>query len=173
MSVEFLSQVRDVLKDQSYSDEVAAGRFYVAGSGRLSLSVAGNVRGLVTNPANSGRLMVLVLLTEFGTGRSWTEIYRNPTTGLPTALRPVNNALLGVATDAAVGELRVDTDTTVALSGGTNTGIVIGTGPDRRNEIKAPFNLFPGETLGVNVPFAGAADATLSLYWVEKDWSPS
>lgn len=148
---------------------VAQQRFFLAGSGRLSLSVAGNVRATITNPAGSGRNMMLARLVSFGTGTAWATILINPTTGLPaTAARPHLNAIVGAAGGAGV--MKVDTDTTVALGGGTDTGIVLGSGANNRNPVDLPpIILTPGLTMGINIPFAGAADATLSLYWFEED----
>ncbi len=153
-----------------WTPDLQGGRFYLAGSGQLSLAVAGNVRAMVANPADSGVVAYLVRMTTFGTGRSWTTLYRNPTIGLPTtAVRPVLNAVMGPPVPAAKLELRVDTNATEALSGGIATGIVLGAGAERRNSVDLPpFVVYPGEVVGVNVPFAGAADATMNLYWYER-----
>lgn len=147
------------------------GRGFIVGSGRLTLSVAGNVRAILRNPAASGRNVIVAGLSVFGTGVSWASIYLNPTAGVPaTANRVGLNAIAGGG-DTRVGELRVDTDTTVALGGGLDTGIVLGSGGGDRTSLELPFPIViaQGVTLGINVPFAGAADATLSAYLVEVD----
>lgn len=160
----------DILKDMGFADEISSGRFYIVGTGRMTLSVAGNVRATIANPTGSDRTIGLAGIVLFGTGTSWATIYKNPTAGLPaTAPRPVTNALIGPATTPAVAEVRADTDTTIALSGGTDIGIVLGSGAGSRETIAAPFQLFPGQSIGFNVPYAGAADATLTAWISEKD----
>lgn len=148
---------------------VAQQRFFLAGSGRLSLSVAGNVRATIANPADSGRNMFLARLVSFGTGTAWATLLVNPTTGLPvTPARPHLNAIAGAP--GGVGVLKVDTDAATPLGGGVDTGIVLGSGANTRNPVDLPpIILAPGVTLGINVPFAGAADIALSLYWLEED----
>lgn len=158
------------LQALGFGDEIASGRFYMVGSGRMSLSVAGNVRALIANPAESGRIIGIAGIVVFGTATSWANIYKNPTAGLPAAAaRPVTNALVGPPTEPAVVQVTADTDATVALSGGTDTGVVMGSGGGNRETVTAPFQLWPGQSLGFNVPFAGAADATLTAWVAEKD----
>lgn len=162
--------LEEVIAVSPVTSRVAAGRFYLAGSGKMTLALAGNVRGTITNPAGSGRNVSVVRLVTFGTGTSWAQLFINPTAGLPaTAARPVLNALVGGG-EAAVGEVKVDTSTDTPLSGGADTGLVMGAGAsDRIEATLPPLVLAPGVSLGVNVPFAGAADATISVYWFEDD----
>lgn len=163
-------QIADQLKDMGFADEIATGRFYIVGTGRMSLSVAGNVRALIANPAGSGRIIGIAGIVVFGTATSWANIYKNPTAGLPaTAIRPVTNALIGPPTTPATVQVTADTNATTALSGGTDTGVVLGSGSGNREPITAPFQLWPGQSIGFNVPFAGAADATISGWVAEKD----
>lgn len=155
--------VRDAL-----SAATGMGRAYIIGSGRIVLTVAGNVRALVTNPTGSGRNVTVVGLTGFATGTGWANVYLNPTAGLPaTAVRP----FLGLhpAGDTPITQMRVDTDAAVALSGGTDTGVVIALPGGVPREIK-PIGktLVPGQSLGLNVPFAASADVAFSLFLVEE-----
>lgn len=152
------------------SQKVGQGRFNLAGTGRLTLSVAGNVRATFANPAGSGRNLKVVRISSSGTGTAWASVLINPTTGLPvSAPRPVLNAVAGGGL-SAVGELRVDTDATAALGGGTDTGIVIGMPSGQRTHLDLPpIILTPGVTLGINVPFAGAADSAMAVYWIEDE----
>lgn len=146
------------------------GRAYIVGSGRMSLAVAGNVRATITNPVNSGRNVLISKIVSFGTARSWADVRLNPTTGLPvSAPRPVVNAIFGQP--GGVAQLRVDTDATTPLGGGTDTGLVIATGPEDRTpvELKPYLLIAPGVVAGINVPFAGAADAVLTAYFAEVD----
>lgn len=154
----------------SPSDWAADGRFHVSTTGRLTLSAAGNLRITFTNPANSQKLVTLGKVTAFATATSWGTILRNPDTNLPTsAARPTTNALLHAGTPP-VAQLKADTDPLAALSGGIDTGLVVGSGAGQREPIELPpFFLVPGISLGVAVPFAGAADAVIAFYWVEDE----
>lgn len=153
---------------------IREGRAYLTGTGRVALAVAGNVRATVTNPANSGRRVVVARLGAFVTATAFIDVLRNPATGLPAAaVRPKTNHLLADATTAAqlpagVAELRVDTDTTTPLGGGTPTGLVLGLGTARRTDLTIGLILWPGEVLGFAAPFSGAADLTSSIYLYDE-----
>lgn len=144
------------------------GRAFLVGSGRMSLSVAGNVRGLVENPVGAGVTSIVVGISVFGTGVAWSTVFLNPTTGVPTTPnRPHLNGIIGGGYPRQT-IMRVDTSATEALSG-TETGIVIGSGSGNRAEpdLAFPLVMQPGVSLGINVPFAGAADASFNLEIVE------
>lgn len=143
-------------------------RFFLAGSGRLTLAVAGNVRALIRNPAGSGRTVYIARVVIFGTGTSWSSLYVNPTAGLPTTTRTRVNAVFGSSV-TAVAEVLIDTNTTTALSGGSDTGITVGSPANIRTVVDLPpFVLSPGVALGINGPFTGAADVAMSIYWWEE-----
>ena len=147
---------------------VAQQRFFLAGSGRLTLGVAGNIRCRLANPAGSGRNMVLARLVAMATVVGWAELRLNPTTGLPAGARTPFNAILGGA--AASGTMEADTNTVTALGGGTLLSPVVGVPPNTRISLDLPpLVLAPGVSLGINVPIAGAGDATVSAYWFEED----
>lgn len=155
--------VRDV-----WSAAVANGRAYLTSTGKVALSVAGNLRLLIANPS-ADTVVTLAGLAGLATAAAWATIYRNPTTGLPvTAARPSLrlNPLRG---QAPVTTVRVDTDATIALSGGENTGELIGLPGGTRYHVPVLGAIIPpGGSLGVNIPFAGAADVSASLYIVEE-----
>lgn len=148
---------------------VAQHRMFLAGSGRLTLAAAGNVRGTFTNPAGSGRTCFIARIAGMSTATGYLSLRRNPSTGLPvSAARPTLNAVLGSATNP-VGMLKVDTDLVTALGGGTDTGIVLGAPANQRLSIELPpLVVLPGASLGLGVSFAGAADMTISVYWFEE-----
>jgi hypothetical protein len=143
------------------------GRAYIVSTGRVALSVAGNMRILIENPLAAP--LTVLGMAGMATAAAWATVYRNPTTGLPTsAPRPHLrvNPLAGQAMSALV---RVDVDATVALAGGENTGELIGLPGGTRYQIPVFGVLIPpAQTLGVNVPFAGAADVSSTLYLVEE-----
>jgi hypothetical protein len=167
----------EVYARDAWSAAIGNGQGYLVGSGRVELSVAGNVRALISNPASnangnpdgSHRIVTVVGLSAFGTGTAWADIYENPTAGLPTtAIRPRwrMNSAVG---DAGTVEVRVDTSATTALSGGADTGMVLGLPNGNRSDIR-PIGkvILPGQSIGVNVPFAGAASEAFNLYIVEE-----
>lgn len=152
---------------------VATQRFYLAGSGKMTLGGAGTFKGVVQNPSGSGRMVYVWQITGYATLAGWARLWINPTAGVPTAAaRPVTNAVIGAST-GPVTTVRVEGDTSltpVNLGGGSDTGIELGIPANTRFAIAAPpFILSPGVTLGINVPFAGAADVSLTAYWSEKD----
>lgn len=151
-----------------WSAAAGLGRAYITSTGKVALSVAGNLRVLISNPSTD-TVVTLAGLAGLATAAAWATIYRNPTTGLPaTAARPSLrvNPMRG---QAPITIVRVDTDATVAMSGGENTGELIGLPGGTRYHVPVLGAVIPpGETLGVNVPFAGAADVSCSLYIVEE-----
>lgn len=167
----------EVYARDAWSAAISLGKAYIIGSGRISLSVAGNVRGLLANPVanananpdGSHRRIIVLGLSSFGTGTGWATIYNDPTTGLPaTAVRP-RWRMNPYAGDVGTAEMQVDTNATTALSGGTDTGVVIGLPPNAREEMRPIGRVIaPGASLGINIPFAGAADASFNLYVVEE-----
>lgn len=147
---------------------VRDGRAFKSSTARMTLAAAGNVRATIQNPAGSGRRVLVYKLTGLATGTAWARMRVNPTTGLPVAARPVNNAYVGHP-NTAVAQMKADTDLTVALGGGTDSGLDVGIPSGSRWELKLEPMIIPaGVTLGVNVPFAGAADAVMTAYWIEE-----
>jgi hypothetical protein len=150
-----------------WSAGVGLGRAYIVGTGRIELSVAGNLRAVLSNPAGSGVVSTVVALSGQSSAQGWVQFFRNPTTGVPTvAPRPVwrINPHRGAP---AVSELRVDTSAVTALTG-EETGVTLGSPAGSRVEVKIGLPLMPGETFGVNIPFAGSAIAALAVYVVEE-----
>lgn len=149
---------------------VAKQRFFMAGTGKLTLSLAGNLRATIGNPAGSGRMVYIARIAGLASaGPGWARFRINPTTGLPTGLKtPINVVIGSVVT--AVTEVNADTSTTTAVGGGTDTGIDLGIPTGERISIDLPpLVLSPGVMLGINTPFAGATDTALSVYWFEDD----
>ncbi len=151
----------------STAQDVANGRFFLSGTGRLSLAAAGNVRCTIQNPVGSGKTISIIRIAGLSTGTGWASLYVNPTNGLPVPARIVSNAVMGGGLPP-IGVVRADVDLATPLSGGLDTGLVLGIPANSRVSIDGPpFVLGQGVTLGINIPFAGAADAALSVYWRE------
>jgi hypothetical protein len=139
------------------------------GTGRVELSVAGNLRVLLANPTGSGVIATIVGLAGLSTVTGWPEVIIDPTAGLPaTAVRPVLR-LNPVGGTTASLQLTADTSATTALGGGTNTGVVLGT-PANQRFVISPLGLIipPGSTRGINTAFTGAATVALAVYVVEE-----
>jgi hypothetical protein len=143
------------------------GTAFLTGTGNIAMSVAGNVRMTISNPAGSGKTVYIVRLSAFATAAAFGELLINPTAGLPVAARAVNNLLVGSAV-AAVAQVKVDQSATTALSGGTDTGVAFAV-PNGTMHIAElpPLVIPPGVTLGIAVPFAGAANASVNVYHYE------
>lgn len=149
---------------------VAKGKQFTAGTGPLVLTVAGNIRATVSNPAGSGVNMFIFRLVWFANAMGEAALFVNPTAGLPaTAARPVLSAVV-VGGGTALGQVKADTDATTQLSGGTNTGISIGLGANVREVVDLPpLVLVPGTTLGINVPISATSSrALMSVLWFEE-----
>lgn len=159
---------QEVYARDAWSAGVGNGRAYITSTGRVALSLAGNLRVLISNPTTD-TIVTVAGMAGLATAAAWATIFRNPTAGLPaTTARPSLrvNPLRGQAMSALV---RVDTDATVALSGGENTGELIGLPNGTRFQVPILGAIIPpGETIGVNVPFAGAADVSTTLYLIEE-----
>lgn len=141
-------------------------KVYFAGSGRLSLSVAGHIRGTLANPADATNNIHILRLAGLGSSLTWANLLYNPTSGLPaSAARRVNNNILSQPGDATL--MKVDTDATVPLGGGTDLGTTLGLPAGARFQLDftIPIVIPPGGSLGIAIPFTGAADAAFSVYW--------
>lgn len=152
-------------------------RYRVASTGKVVLSVAGNVRILLTNDgAVAQKNIQLVKLSSYASAPGWAELFINPTVGLPAVgtRRPkFDPRVLAGATAPVVPSagdpisLQVDTDATTALSGGVNTGITTGIPGSRRMDVDLPpVTLAPAQSLGFNIPFTGSTDVVLNFYWI-------
>lgn len=146
----------------------SAGRAFVSSTGRLSLSLAGNVRITLENPS-ADRAICVSKISGLSTGTAWATVLRNPTSGLPGTIRPHLNSIISMPGGAAV--LRCDISAATPLGGGTDTGVVFGIPSNNRFSISLDPGIVvpPGEMVGINVPFTGAADAALTVYWGEPD----
>lgn len=157
----------EIYTHDAWSAAVALGQAYLFGTSRMSLTVAGNVRVLIANPTGSGVRTTIVFLGGLATATGWATTHRNPTTGLPTGdpgqvLRA--NTQVGAAPKMT---LRADTNATTALSGGT-PGPTVGLAGGSRIALQLGVLLFPGESLGLNDAFTGAADFAGSIYVIEE-----
>lgn len=146
--------------------KVAAGDVFLSGTGEMTLSVAGNVRMLLSNPAGATKQLYLYKLDVFASAIGYAELFVNPTV-VPTVARRVNNVNFGSGV-TAFGVIYADTNTTTALSGGIDSGISVGAAPNILTVYNLPpIVIPPGVSLGLQLPFTGAATATVNAFWWE------
>lgn len=141
-------------------------KVYFAGSGRITLGVAGNIRGTLGNPVAATDNIHIIRLAGLTSVVSWATLLYNPTAGLPlSAARRVNNNVLSLAGDSTV--MKVDTDATTPLSGGTDLGVTLGLAAGHRFQVDlpVPIVLAPGASLGLAIPISGSGDVSFTMYW--------
>lgn len=151
---------------------VSNGRFLYCTTGILTPALGASIRGLLSNPANSSRVLVVVaLLSDIGgEGLAEGSIFKNPDTNLPTTTRFVwqpNDAV----TDFPVTEFFADTGAT--MTGGTDVARVGLPGPGRViTELPGGIPVLPGTSIGINVPTGvlTSADANFGAYVIEEDF---
>lgn len=152
-------------------DRVIEGRFYIATSNRLSASLGQDINGTIENPADSGRLVVLVaVVATINPDRMVVgDAVLNPTTDLPTTVYPAFQPNLAVSSPSQ-GVFKVDTATN-PVGGGTDLNLHIAVHKGR-NDIDLPGIIIPpGNTIGLGIPLGAleAGDGTFGVYWYEKD----
>lgn len=155
----------------STAQDVSLGRFFLASTGKLTIAAAGNYRMIIKNPTGSGKTLAIVRLAFMCTVIGWANIFINPSLGVPvTALRRVNNALLGGGGLASLTEVRADTNAITALAAGTgiDTELVLGLPGNQRVSVDLPpFIISPGVTMGINIPVTAGSDLAAGIYWRE------
>lgn len=155
------------LSTPTVESKASAGAVYLSGTGNIALSVAGNLRLTIANPTGSGKTLYIYRLSTYSSAAGFAGLFVNPTLGLPVGVRPVNNVYVGNPT-VGKGVVNADENATTALGGGTDTGVTFGIPAGNHSIFDLPPLIVPaGVTLGVNVPFTGAANATLNAYWYE------
>lgn len=149
------------------------GQTYMASTGRIELSAAGNLRAMMSNPSSSGRVVHLykIISASSAAAAAYAGVFygttASPLTGQPTsAERRAGSMYLGKANSSAI--IKADTDITVQLSGEASD-LVLAASPGRTEIGFAPIIIEPGRMIGMNVAFAGAATVVLTVSWWEED----
>jgi len=146
----------------------ASGAMYIGGAGRIVLPDAGNVRGLLINPADSTRLIYITRMALHSSTAGYCHFRRDPTGGLPATAATVSNALLANV-PPSLGRIGYDYDLSQPLAGGVDLGTVVGLTANVRVVLDLPpLILPPGHSWGFNVPYSQGADFACSIYWVER-----
>lgn len=156
--------------DSGREERARKGESYFAGTGRITAPPEGiNMRTVLRNPADSVRTAYLYSLVMFTTaGPTFHTLIDNPDAGIPTnQIRPVNNVIVG-STNGAELELLSDTHVSEQLSGGVDTGIVLGMISGRTEFSGFEAILNPGSSIGIDSVLPGSMDIYINFYWYEE-----
>lgn len=151
------------------SQKINEGKGFFTGTGRVTLTAAGNFRVTMENPAGSGKTVYIYAIVGInGAGSmAWADIRMNPTTGLPAEVATPRNNILGGGL-APVHLAKHDTNLTTPIGGGTlinSIGIPAGS----RTVVSGSLFVLPqGVMMSFNVAFAGAADTDVTVYLYEE-----
>ncbi len=161
--------LRTSLPSAAVMEAVAAGQVKSYGTGTLTVVGAGNVRFTMENPSASAHKLTLIGVAIASTVTGFGTLLLNPTTGLPaSAARPALNAIVGGG-NAAVAVVKADTNAVTALSGGTDTGVIIPAAANAFRELvlPAPVVLTPGVKLGLAVNLGASFTLTATVTFIE------
>lgn len=163
------SHVQVVSPRTSTESQARAGKAFIASTGQVILAAAGHFRLTMQNPSASGKTIYLYKLVAFASaGPAYGDVYVNPTAGLPATAKAVSNEFIGHST-TAVAVIKADSNLVTPLSGGTASGITVVVTNSRRETFDlAPMIIPAGVTVGINVPFTGAATAVVNAYFWEE-----
>jgi hypothetical protein len=155
------------------------GLMFLASSGLLSLSLAGNLRMTIGNPSGSGVTMYIrqidlfSSLTTPGYVHIWTGTITNPAA---TAARPMTCTNIGGTSNAIpVAVIKADLVSQLAgtpLSGSVDTGLDIGYGGGLASQVVfPPIILHAGQTLGIASSIALSTNISIVARWIEQSGS--
>lgn len=151
------------------------GRAWLLTTGLMApTNLLGHLRLLLSNPANSGRIVFLAaLVAETNAGTlSWATIRVDPTGGLPTTVigTPVN-LQFGATGQTSATNVKADVSGT-AMSGGSVMAPVAVLPTARTCFQEAVFSLAPGHSLGMDTAFTLTVGVTVQsqvlLYFWEE-----
>lgn len=149
--------------------DLMQGRAFIASTGKITTLQAQSVAVLFSNPATSGKAIVVSAITIMNdiTQATWADMFVNPTTGLPTIrIHMTKNAVFTVANNnnGSVLEVRAATGTL----GGVPISLQLAVQPSHREVFsQAPFVIHPGVSVGLNLNFKGAGSGEVSAYYRE------
>lgn len=154
--------------EELFIRSIGSDRGFIASTDQQSLTGAGNLRVTLENPAGSGRNLHILSVVSVNTSSSTTfaVVRLNPTTGLPTTVKTPRSLILNRGT-ATIAVVKSDTSITTAIGGGTLL-LDMPIAPGQQTHNSGMFVLEPGNTLGINVPFGGAASGQMIAYYVEE-----
>lgn len=136
-------------------------------------STTNSLRGLLRNPAGSGRVLVvsfIIVAHDEGNSVVDMEIIRSPTTNLPTTAQNVMNFnIIDEQQEEPQGQLLIDTGSGMS---GNEADIFVPTQGNNPNPLTltTPLLVWPGLSVGANFDIGGtlsSADAAMSVAWVE------
>ncbi len=141
---------------------------YSVSSNALNIGLASNLRGLIQNPADSGRYVIVERIVGWTTvGVVTARLRKNPTINLPTTVRDAVSVYVGDDDQVPQPVAVVKFDAGQALGGGTDTGEELMFNPNSPGNYSGRWRINPGYSLGFNLPFLLAAVGTFSLRFSE------
>lgn len=142
---------------------------FTSSTGVLAAGAIGstNFRGTLSNPVGSGKTIYVAKLNTYATSTSSNvALLINPTAGLPTTPRPINNVYVGHP-NPSIAVLNVDASAT-GMTGGTDSGIRVPIVANRPEQLEQPpYIIPPGVTLGLAGPFSAATELVVTIQWWE------
>lgn len=146
------------------------GQVFSASSGRHDAGAVGSttIKMLLQNPVGSGKTLHVFRLDLFSSAQiGFFSFLINPTTALPTTARTINNHFIGHPT-LSVAKAFADVGT--AMSGGSDSGIVIPVPSGTFNKLKleAPYIISPGVALAIQATFTAATACVVTADWLEE-----
>lgn len=148
--------------------DVHSGNLWASGSGHLNLLPTEQLALAIHNPATANGHLVLLLLVAGAEQTMFLETWINPTAGLPTTAKRIDNIILDGR--AYPGGVTVKADaTTTAFSGGIRTDTSVTIGP---SGLAIPFEMHipPGNTLGFQtLPRPGNNTVSVGFSFTELD----
>jgi hypothetical protein len=161
--------INAVPRPDLFEMRVRSGQQTMYNTGLQVLAVAGNLRISITNPSGSGRLVWFdkIIIAHSGTAAVTGDMRFGPgLTGTPaTALATLvgKNMRPGINPDATLS-IRSDFNASTALAGGQGAPAAFVIGPATRSTLNENVMAVPpGAEMGINLKFAGTANAVLQL----------
>lgn len=149
-------------EDVSLLPYTLSNRLHITGSSILAVSSNNYAKCLLSNPAGSGKTVIVLQKILFSDATIFVEFYVNPTAGLPTTSRLIN---LTSATYAGVTTFKSDTDAT-PMSGGTKLDHPLGAGGVEVVS-HTPFLVPPGTNIGFSALASGQRNIYINVLWLE------
>jgi hypothetical protein len=144
---------------------------FMASSTTISLALLTSLRVLISNPSGSGKVGLISQLDIFATAPGCSaQLFIDPSSNLPTTVRPSMNANVDGNNTAANLVFKSDNGSAMAAGTGTDTKIYIPLGTSFRESIELPpFVIRPGHALGINIPVLVAASVAVNARWMEDN----
>ena len=133
------------------------------------------VRGLLRNPAESGRVLVVagfVVGHDEGNALIPVEVVRNPTTNEPSTSHDEMNLSMGAPAGPETSVAEFFQDTGSAMTGGDSIWLPSTGAAPNAYDLTVPAVIWPGNSVGVNFDIGAllsSGTGMVAVLWVERD----